>query len=155
MAGELIKQVPLNISIFQGRLTVQPELKHLPSGAAVLELRVAINRRYKPQGSDEWKDHTAYVNVTVWNESAERLAERLHKGSPVQVTGEIDSRQWEKDGKRFSVVFVRAQRVHDMERHPDSGEATHEQRQEQGESPAEEPAGGGGGGDPVDNIPFI
>ena len=130
MAGETVKQVQQNYVVHQARLCADPDLKFTPSGTAVLELRVACNRRYKKPGTDDWQDQSSYWGVVVWGEQAQRLAERLHKGSPVLVEGELRSRSWEtKDGKKQSVVYVHARRVADMERHSDAGNATAEQRQ--------------------------
>ena len=145
-----VKQVYLNSVVLMGRVSMNPDLRYTPSGMAVMELRVAANKRYQNKETQEWTDRPTYVGVTVWGQQAERLKERLHRGSPVLVTGELTYREWEKDGQKRSVVGINARAVQDMERHPDSGEATHEQRQEQAEQPAEEPAGD----EPLSDIPF-
>lgn len=156
MAGEQVKQVYLNHVIEMARVTAEPEVRYIASGKAVMNLRIAVNRRYKDQ-SGEWKDMSHYFNCVVWGDQAERLKTRLHKGSPVLVTGELASRTWEgKDGKKNTEVYINARTVQDMERHAGAGDATADQREmpsHTGPLPSDEP-GGGGGGDPLDDIPF-
>ena len=60
----------LNKVFLIGNLTKDPELRYVPSGAAVGNLRVAVNRRYKT-AEGETKDDVCYVTVTVWGKQAE------------------------------------------------------------------------------------
>lgn len=115
-----------NRSILMGNLTKDPELRYIPNGSAVVNLRMAINRTYKSQ-SGELKEEVTYVSVVVWGKQAENCAEYLAKGSPVFVEGRLQSRQWEtEDGQKRSVLEVVADRVQFLARKK-SGE---------GESPA-------------------
>lgn len=100
-----------NRSILMGNLTKDPELRYIPNGSAVVNLRMAINRTYKSQ-SGELKEEVTYVSVVVWGKQAENCAEYLAKGSPVFVEGRLQSRQWEtEDGQKRSVLEVVADRV--------------------------------------------
>lgn len=89
-----------------GNLTRDPELKHTPSGAAVCDMRVAVNDRRKD--GDEWVDVPYFFNVTAWQTLGERCAQYLSKGKRVGVTGKLTWREWEaSDGsKRQSVDIV-------------------------------------------------
>jgi single-strand DNA-binding protein len=100
-----------NRALLMGNLTRDPELRYIPSGAAVVTLRLAINRNYKSQ-SGEQKEEVTYVNVVVWGKQAENCAEYLSKGRPVFVEGRLQSRQWEtEDGQKRSILEVVADRV--------------------------------------------
>jgi single-strand DNA-binding protein len=98
----------VNVVVITGNLTQDPELRHLGSGTAVCELRVAVNSRRKDQ-SGNWVDKANYFNVTVWGAQGENCAQYLAKGRPVAIEGRLDWREWEaKDGsgKRQAVQIV-------------------------------------------------
>jgi single-strand DNA-binding protein len=97
----------VNVEVITGNLTQDPDLRHLGSGTAVCELRVAVNTRRKE--GNEWVDKPNYFNVTVWGAQGENCAQYLSKGRPVAVEGRLDWREWEaKDGsgKRQAVQIV-------------------------------------------------
>jgi len=99
----------INVVVITGNLTQDPELRHLGSGTAVCELRVAVNSRRKDGSTGEWVDKPNYFNVTVWGAQGENCATYLSKGRPVAVEGRLDWREWEaKDGggKRQAVQIV-------------------------------------------------
>lgn len=106
----------LNKILIIGNLTNDPELRYTQSGIAVLNFRIASNRRFRDSAGD-WKEDVCYVGVVAWQRLAENCAEFLRKGSAVFVEGEIQSRSWEKeDGSRRSVVEIHAQRVQFLDR---------------------------------------
>src|SRR5262249_34961947 len=83
-----------------GNLVRPPELRYTPSGTAVSDLRVAVNRDYTTQ-SGERRQETDFLTVVVWGKQAETSAQYLDKGSPVLVEGRLQTREWEgKDGQR-------------------------------------------------------
>jgi single-strand DNA-binding protein len=99
----------INVVVITGNLTQDPELRHLGSGTAVCELRVAVNSRRKDGSTGEWVDKPNYFNVTVWGAQGENCANYLSKGRPVAIEGRLDWREWEaKDGggKRQAVQIV-------------------------------------------------
>ena len=55
----------INRIVMTGNLTKDPELRSLPSGTSVCELRIACNTRRKDQASGEWTDKPNYFNVKV------------------------------------------------------------------------------------------
>ena len=94
-----------NRVILVGNLTRDPELRYTPSGTAVTELGLAINDRRKgPNG--EWVEDTTFVDVTLWERTAEVASEYLTKGSPVLIEGRLKLDTWEKDGKKNSKLRV-------------------------------------------------
>lgn len=100
----------LNKVFLAGNLTRDPELRHIPSGSAVADLRMAINRRYRDQ-NDKDREEVVYVSVTVWGKTAENCAQYLTKGSPVLVEGRLKLDEWEKEGQKQSRLGVVAERV--------------------------------------------
>jgi single-strand DNA-binding protein len=77
----------------------------------VVNLRLAVNRRYKDR-NQELKEEVCFINAVVWNKQAETCNQYLRKGSPVLVEGRLQSRSWEDaSGQKRSVIEVRAERV--------------------------------------------
>jgi single-strand DNA-binding protein len=102
----------INVVVITGNLTQDPELRHLGSGTAVCELRVAVNSRRKDGSTGEWVDKPNYFNVTVWGAQGENCANYLSKGRPVAVEGRLDWREWEaKDGSKRQAVQIVANSV--------------------------------------------
>src|SRR3954470_8362515 len=105
MAGDI------NRVTLVGRLTRDPELKHLPSGSAVLELGLAVNGRKQDQ-SGQWVDKPNFFDVKVFGNQAEMLSQHLGKGRRIGVDGRLDWSSWEsQDGGKRSKVEVVAQSV--------------------------------------------
>ena len=106
----------LNKVFLIGNLTRVPELRYTPSGTAVADLRLAVNRNYTTQGGERRED-TCFLTVVVWGKQAETCREYLDKGSPILVEGRLQTRDWEaKDGQKRTVTEVVAERVQFMGR---------------------------------------
>jgi single-strand DNA-binding protein len=101
-----------------GNLGRDPEMRYTPSGQAVTQFTVAVNRNYR-DSNNEWQEETEWFRVVVWREAAERAAERLRKGSKVYVEGRLQTRQWEdREGqKRYTTELV-AQTVTPLDARP-------------------------------------
>ncbi len=101
----------LNKVLIIGNLTRDPELRYTPGGTAVVNLRMATNRRYKDK-TGEMKQDVCYLTVVAWDKQAEVCNQYLHKGSPLFVEGRLQSRSWDgPDGKKRTVLEIRAERV--------------------------------------------
>ena len=91
-----------------GRVGADPELRSTKNGTAVVELRLATDRYSK--GSD--KPETDWHTVIVWAKTAEAVAQYVHKGDRVYVSGSLRQRSWQTDaGERRSKVEVHANEV--------------------------------------------
>ena len=102
----------LNKVFLMGNLTKDPELRYTPNGTAVVNLRLAVNRKFKDRVSNELKNDVCYVTAVVWDKQAETCNQYLHKGKPVFVEGRLQSRSWEDaNQQKRSVLEVRAERV--------------------------------------------
>jgi single-strand DNA-binding protein len=132
----------LNKMMIIGNLGADPELRYTPSGKAVAELRVAVNDRSRgPDG--EWQEETQWFRVELWDQAAERAAERLRKGHKVFAEGALRAREWEgKDGQKRTSLEIRFARVQSLERR-DPSEAGYGGSFAEGASPV------GPGGEPV------
>jgi single-strand DNA-binding protein len=132
----------LNKMMIIGNLGADPELRYTPSGKAVAELRVAVNDRSRgPDG--EWQEETQWFRVELWEQAAERAAERLRKGHKVFAEGQLRAREWEgKDGQKRTSLEIRFARIQSLERR-DPSEGGY------GGSFSENAAPVGPGGEPV------
>jgi single-strand DNA-binding protein len=103
-----------NKVLLMGNLTKDPELRYTPSGMAVANLRLAVNRKYRTK-DQELKEEVCFITAVVWNKQAETCNQYLHKGSSLFVEGRLQSRSWEDTtGAKRSVIEVRAERVQFM-----------------------------------------
>lgn len=140
----------LNKVLLIGNLTRPPELRYTPSGTAVADLRLAVNRAYTTQGGERRED-TCFLTVVVWGKQAESCGEYLDKGSPILIEGRLQTRDWEtKDGQKRNVVEVVAERVQFMGRGKQAAGAP-------AAAPAAAPAetlGGDDGTHGDDDVPF-
>lgn len=100
-----------NKVVLIGNLTRDPELRYTPAGIAVVNLGLAVNRRFRDRNGEQ-KDEVCYVNIVVWDKQAEACNQYLQKGRPVFIDGRLQSRSFEdSSGNKRSVLEVRAERV--------------------------------------------
>ncbi len=99
----------VNRVTLSGRLVADPELKYLPSGTAVTNLRLASNRTYTSNG--ERRDEAVFVDVEVYGKPAEAVTQHKAKGPFLIVDGRLRQNTWERDGQRYSRLLVVADQV--------------------------------------------
>lgn len=89
-----------------GNLVADPELRFVPSGAAVANFTIASTARSFNKQSNEWEDQPPmFLSCSVWRDAAENVAESLTKGMRVIVQGRLRSRSFEtKEGEKRTVV---------------------------------------------------
>lgn len=96
-----------NKVLLMGNLTRDPELKYLPSGTAVCEFGLAVNRRWNDQQTGEKKEQTCFVDLTSYGRQAETLNQYMKKGRPIFIEGRLDYAQWETpEGQKRSKLRV-------------------------------------------------
>jgi single-strand DNA-binding protein len=94
----------LNRVILVGRLCNDPELKYTPSGVAVANFRVAVNRPFTNSQGEREAD---FIDTVAWRQSAEFAANHLAKGRLVMVEGRLQVRTWETpEGQRRRAMEV-------------------------------------------------
>lgn len=142
----------LNKVFLIGRLTHDPELRYTPGGAAVTDLRLAVNRTV-PSRDGEAREETLFIDVTVWSRQAETCCQYLKKGRQVHVEGFLRMETWEDKatGQQRSKVKAQAENVQFL----DSGGRRDEGAGPMGEEemaapppPRENRRGSGAGGPP-------
>ena len=102
----------VNNCVLSGRLTKDPELKYIPSGTALCNFSIAVNRTYTPSNGEK-REETCYIDVVVWQRQAEVCAEHLSKGRLVLVEGRLNQQKWEtQDGQKRSKHEIVANMVH-------------------------------------------
>lgn len=95
-----------NITIL-GNITRDPELRFTPSGTAVVNFGLAVNRSIQNKNSGEWQTEVDFFNITAWYKLAENCAESLSKGDRVLVSGRLSQDSWEdKEGQKRSTVKI-------------------------------------------------
>ena len=95
-----------------GNATREPELRFTPSGQAVANFGVAVNRRWQNRSTQEWEESVSFFDITAWAQLAENVAESVTKGSRVTIVGRLDQRSWEtQDGDKRSKVEIVADDV--------------------------------------------
>ena len=101
----------VNKVILVGNLGADPEVRYLPSGDAVANIRLATTDRYKDKTSGEMKESTEWHRVSFFGRLAEIVNEYLKKGSSVYIEGRIRTRKWQaQDGTdRYSTEIVAEQ----------------------------------------------
>ena len=99
----------VNRVTLSGRLAADPELKYLPSGTAVANLRLASNRTYTTNG--ERREEALFVDVEVYGKAGEAVAQHKGKGAFLVVDGRLRQNTWERDGQRHSRLLVVADQV--------------------------------------------
>ena len=102
--------VSLNRVLLIGNLTRDPELRYIPSGTPVANLRLAVNSVFKDQ-TGQRKEETCFITIVVWSKQAELCHQYLKKGRAIFVEGRLIYRSWEAEGKTRSTMEVRADRV--------------------------------------------
>ncbi|MGO9179614.1 MAG: single-stranded DNA-binding protein [Candidatus Limnocylindrales bacterium] len=108
----------LNKCMIIGNLGRDPEMRYTPSGQAVTQFTVAVNRNFKGANGD-WQEETEWFRVVAWGPLAERAAEYLRKGRKVYVEGRLQTRQWEdREGQKRSTTELVAQTVTALDPRP-------------------------------------
>lgn len=99
----------INKVVAVGRLTRDPELRFTPNtGLAVATFTLAVDRPFKDGNGERQTD---FISIVVWRKLAENCANYLKKGSQAAVSGRLQTRSFEQDGKRRYVTEVVADEV--------------------------------------------
>ena len=96
-----------------GNVGRDPELRFVQSGQASLDVSIGCTPRRKDRQSEQWEDDGAplWITCTLWGEEAERLAEVLHQGTRVSVSGTLRRRTYDRrdggQGEALELVGAR------------------------------------------------
>jgi len=72
--------------VIVGNLGRDPEMRYLPSGSAVTDMSVAVNRVYTDSNGQKITE-TCWIRVTAWGKMGENANQYLKKGSRILVEG--------------------------------------------------------------------
>lgn len=139
-----------------GNLTADPELKFIPSGAAVVNFTVASTPRTFDKSKNEWVDgEVLFMRCSLWREAAENVAESLAKGMRVIVQGRLIQRSFEQNGEKRSVVEMQVDEVGPSLRYATAvvNRAAKGQAPAQAQAPAAASPMGGASNDPWATAP--
>src|SRR5580692_4085991 len=96
-------QIHKNEVHLAGVLAKDPEVKYTSSGKAVANITVATKS----------KEHTDFHRVTAWESQAKKLGEHFKKGDFIKLAGRLQTRSYEKDGRKIYVTEVIAWNLSD------------------------------------------
>ena len=104
----------MNKAILIGRLTRDPELRYTSSNRAVCQFSIAIDRPFTNQSTGQRE--TDFINVVVWDKTAENVGKYMTKGRLIAVEGRIQTRNYDNnEGKKVYVTEVIASNVQFLE----------------------------------------
>ena len=93
-----------------GRLTGDPELREIQAGNSLVSFTLAVNTKFSKE------EQADFISCVAWNQTAEFMANYLHKGALISVEGSLQSRNYEdSDGKKVYVLEVVANGVNGLE----------------------------------------
>lgn len=101
----------VNKVIILGRLGADPEVRYLPSGSAVANLRVATNEGYKDKQTGQFVESTEWHRIVLFGRLAEIAGEYLKKGRNVYIEGRIRTSKWQDQSgqDRYTTEIVAAE----------------------------------------------
>ncbi len=90
-----------------GHLGADPEMKYLPSGQAVTNFRIAVNRHRRDPQSGQAVEETEWFRIVAFDKLGEIAGEYLRKGQPCYVEGRLQSRRYtDREGVERTAVEV-------------------------------------------------
>ena len=89
----------VNKVILIGNLGADPEMRYLPSGEAVANLRIATTDTWKDRDGNK-QEATEWHRVSFFGKTAEVCGQYLKKGSAVYVEGSIRTRKWQDQDRK-------------------------------------------------------
>jgi single-strand DNA-binding protein len=92
-----------NHTTLVGRLVRDPEIKKLSENTTKLDFVLAISRGYKKEDGASGAD---FIPICIWGKTAELGMQFLKKGSPILVSGRIQTRHYEKDHTKHYITEV-------------------------------------------------
>jgi single-strand DNA-binding protein len=138
-----------NRIILIGRLTRDPELRYVPSGAPVASFTLAVDRPFRDQQGNR---ETDFIDIVAWRKLAEQVSQYMAKGRMVAVEGRLQIRSYEtQDGQKRKVAEVVADGVRFLDR-AKSSTAEPAPAAAPAASPAQDEATAGGGDE--EDVPF-
>jgi single-strand DNA-binding protein len=138
----------INRVVLVGRLTRDPEIRYTPSGVAVANMGIAVDKGLSRENQKEGEPTADFFNVVAWRHQAEFASNYLNKGRLVAIDGRLQQRSWvDQQGQKRSVVEVVADRLQGLDKREDGEGGGVPRPGGQGSGPRNAPDDFGGGGD--------
>lgn len=141
----------MNKVILVGRLGKDPELTYTQSGTAKCKFSLATSRKWRNKADGTTQEKTAWHNIVAWDALAKTCGQYLAKGRQVAIEGEIEYRDYEKDGIKRTFTEINVSQVEFL---GDGGQREGRPRTSDAAEPdrgAAPPATGGTGAAPFDD----
>lgn len=104
----------INNVVLVGRTTREIELKYTSNDLPYANFTLAVNRNFKNQNGEREAD---FINIVIWRQQAENLANWAKKGTLLGITGRIQTRNYEnQQGQRVYVTEVVADNFQILEK---------------------------------------
>ena len=138
----------MNKVILMGRLTRDPEVRYSQGESAITiaKYTLAVDRRFRREGSDQTAD---FIGCVAFGKQAEFAEKYFHQGTKIAITGRIQTGSYtNKDGQRVYTTDVVVEEQEFAE-----SKAASEQSRYQQSAPAARPEPSMAAGDGFMNIP--
>lgn len=92
----------------------EPTIRHTQTGKTLLEFGIGCTPRRKNTNTNEWENDgdPLWINVTLWNDDAERYADILHKGDRIIATGTLAREEFTRhDGTKGEKLLLRFPKI--------------------------------------------
>lgn len=98
----------VNKVILIGNLGQDPDVRFMPSGNPVANLRIATTDSWTDRQSGQRQERTEWHSVVLFNKLAEIAQQYVKKGSRIYIEGRLQTRKWQgQDGQdRYSTEIV-------------------------------------------------
>lgn len=91
----------MNICVFIGRMTKDPEVRQSQNGKSVASFSIALDTGY---GENKKAN---FFNCVAFGNNADNIGKFFHKGDKIALECEAQQNVWEKDGvKQYSINFI-------------------------------------------------
>jgi single-strand DNA-binding protein len=87
----------VNSCTFMGNLGIDPDLRFLPDGRAVVNISIACGEKWK-DADGNIQERTEWIRAVCFGKRAEVIGEHFKKGSQIYIHGKMRTRDYEKDG---------------------------------------------------------
>lgn len=143
----------MNSICLSGRATKEIELRYTQSGKAISNGNIAVQRKFK---NAEGEYDADFIDFCAWGKTGELMAEHIKKGEHFGITGELQTRIWEKnDGTKIKVTEVNVTSF-DFPVRPKTTQTNQNTNTGQAEKPSDDPFANDG--KPIDisddDLPF-
>ena len=103
----------LNKVMAIGNLGADPEIRYIPSGAAVTQFNIAVTESWVDKQTGEVNERTEWMSIETWGKLAEVCEEYLSKGSQCFIEGKLQTESWDDKttGEKKYRTKIRADNV--------------------------------------------